>query len=63
MDINWSDLFNAIALVLIIEGLLPFLSPSRLKKTYESMQQLPEAQLRKLGFVSIMLGTLLLLFI
>lgn len=63
MDINWSDLFNAIALVLIIEGLLPFLSPARLKKTYESMQRLPDAQLRKLGFVSIMIGTLLLLFI
>jgi uncharacterized protein YjeT (DUF2065 family) len=63
MDINWSDLLNAIALVLIIEGLLPFLSPARLKKTYESMQQLPDAQLRKLGFVSIMLGALLLLFI
>jgi len=63
MDINWSDLLNAIALVFIIEGLLPFISPTRLKKTYESMQQLSDSQLRRLGFGSIMLGAILLLLI
>ncbi len=60
MSINWNDLFNAIALVMIIEGILPFASPSALKKTYQSMQELPEKTLRIVGLVSIVLGLLVL---
>ena len=63
MAINWSDLLNAIALVFIIEGLLPFLSPKHLKKTYQSIQQLPDSQLRMLGLGSVTIGALLLLFV
>ncbi len=61
MDINWSDLLNAIALVLIIEGLMPFVSPSGLKKTYESIQQIPDSKLRTFGLVSVIAGVMLLL--
>lgn len=60
MGINWNDLLNAIALVLIIEGILPFASPKSLKNTYQKMQELPDDTLRKVGIGSIALGLLLL---
>ncbi len=60
MSINWDDLLNAIALVLIIEGILPFVSPKSLKNTYKKMQELPDDTLRKVGVGSIVLGMLLL---
>ncbi len=63
MDINWSDLFNAIALVLIIEGLLPFISPTSLKKTYVSIQKIPDSQLRMIGLISVLGGAGLLLLL
>lgn len=61
MDINWSDLLNALALVLIIEGLMPFISPASLKKTYESILQIPDAKLRMIGLGSVIAGAVLLL--
>lgn len=63
MDINWTDLFNAIALVLIIEGLMPFISPSGLKKTYDSIRQIPDSTLRIIGLSSVVAGVLMLLFL
>ncbi len=60
MSVNWDDLLNAIALVMIIEGILPFVSPESLKKTYQKMQELPDDTLRKVGIGSIVLGMLLL---
>lgn len=61
MDINWSDLLNAIALVFIIEGLMPFISPTGLKKTYESIQQIPDSKLRMIGLGSVIAGVVILL--
>ncbi len=57
---NWHDLFNAIALLLIFEGLLPFVSPESLKKLYQSMIETPESSLRMIGLASIVAGLLLL---
>ncbi len=63
MDINWHDLFNALALVLILEGLLPFASPSRLKQTYSHLLNLPDKTLRSIGLGSVIAGILLLFVI
>lgn len=57
---NWHDLLNAIALVLIIEGLLPFISPESLKKVYQSVMLTPESSLRMIGLASIVAGLVLL---
>ena len=62
MSINWHDLLNAIALVMIIEGVLPFVSPGTLKKSYQTLLDLPESTLRTIGLVSILVG-LFVLFI
>ncbi|MEN9433589.1 MAG: hypothetical protein RLZZ422_1178 [Pseudomonadota bacterium] len=58
--IEWQDLLAAIALLLIIEGLLPFISPSLLKKTYTEMLSYSEKTLRLIGLASIIAGILLL---
>ncbi|HIP94849.1 MAG TPA: DUF2065 domain-containing protein [Leucothrix sp.] len=57
---NWHDLFTAIALLLIIDGLLPFISPERLKKMYQSILDTPESSLRTIGLASIVAGLVLL---
>lgn len=56
----WHDLFNALALVLIIEGLIPFISPGGLKKTYLALLQMPESTLRLFGLGGIVAGLILL---
>lgn len=60
MTIDWNDLLNAVALLLILEGLLPFLSPSRLKQTYAQLLNLPDKTLRTIGLLAVIAGILLL---
>lgn len=57
---NWSDLFAAFALYLILEGLLPFLSPGKWREAIAMLAQMSEGQLRTFGLVSMFLGVLLL---
>jgi len=58
--LNWHDFFAAIALLLILEGLLPFISPESLKKMYQSILETPESSLRMIGLSSIVAGLILL---
>jgi len=57
---NWQDLLHALALVLILEGILPFANPGSIKNIYKAMQEMPERSLRMVGFGSIAAGLLLL---
>lgn len=57
---NWHDLLNALALLLIFEGLLPFASPTSIKKVYKTMVETPESSLRLMGLASIVAGLVLL---
>jgi len=57
---NWHDLLTAVALLLILEGLLPFISPGSIKKVYLTMMQTPESTLRMIGLASIVAGLVLL---
>lgn len=56
MNIYWSDLGAAVALLLVLEGLLPFLSPDALKRTLVQIIQVDDRTLRTLGLVSILAG-------
>lgn len=60
MNINWQDLLTALALVLIIEGLLPFAVPHKVKEVYRSLQEAPDKSLRTMGLASIIAGLILL---
>lgn len=58
--ISWQDLGAALALVLIFEGMLPFLSPGRWRRTLEMVRDLTDGQLRNMGLFLIGVGALLL---
>ena len=56
----WTDLLVAIALLLVIEGIMPFLNPSGLRKTLVMISQMSDSTLRFTGLTSMVLGILLL---
>jgi uncharacterized protein YjeT (DUF2065 family) len=55
-EVFWS----ALALVLVLEGLFPFLSPRGWRQTFLKLLQLRDGQLRFFGLTSILLGLLAL---
>ena len=55
-----TSVITAIALVLVIEGLLPALSPSLYRKAFWSMVRLPSAHLRLIGLSSMIAGAVIL---
>ena len=56
----WQHIIPALALVLVIEGILPFLSPKSWRDAMSQAAQLPDGVLRGLGFVSMVAGVLIL---
>lgn len=60
---DWTDLLSAVALLMVIEGLLPFANPRGSRRTMAMLAQLPDEKLRIAGFVSIAAGLLLLWFV
>ncbi|MBT8419600.1 MAG: DUF2065 domain-containing protein [Gammaproteobacteria bacterium] len=56
----WHDFLAAISLVLVIEGMMPFLSPDRTRKTMELMTQMHNGTLRFIGLTSMLLGVVFL---
>ena len=64
MDIGWTELgrylVGAFALYLILEGILPFLSPSVAKRLMERLAQTEASQLRWGGLISMVAGLALL---
>lgn len=58
----WDDLLAAFGLMLVLEGILPFLNPRALRQTLLQMTQLEDRILRFAGLVSMALGLLVLYF-
>ncbi len=56
----WSDLLAAIALVLVIEGIMPFINPGGLRRALLMISQMNDNTLRFTGLTSMILGILLL---
>ena len=53
-------LLPALALMLIIEGLLPFLLPGFWRDTFRRLTEMSDGQLRFIGLTSMLAGLLLL---
>ena len=53
-------LFGALALMLVIEGLLPFLSPGSWRTMFERATRMSDGQIRFLGLSSMVVGLVLL---
>ena len=58
----WDDLLSALALVLVIEGFFPFLSPGGFRKKILAMTEMNDSQIRIAGLAS-MAGGLVLLYL
>jgi len=59
--IDW--VMGALALMLVFEGLLPFLSPTAWRQVFERALQLTDGQIRFIGLSSMLAGLLLLAFL
>ncbi len=58
--IAWDDLLSAMALVLVFEGIMPFISPRGWRNTMLQATQLPDNVLRGVGLAGMLLGVFLL---
>lgn len=56
----WVEILTAIALVLVIEGLLPFAAPSRYRQMVAEIVRLGDNHMRTIGLVLIIVGLVLL---
>ena len=56
----WEDLIRAIALVLVIEGMLPFLTPNGWRQAMLQAGRLSDKALRGIGLSSMLIGVLIL---
>jgi uncharacterized protein YjeT (DUF2065 family) len=58
----WATLLMALALMLILEGVLPFLAPNLWRDTFRKITQMSDGQIRFVGLSSMLVGLLLLLW-
>jgi uncharacterized protein len=58
----WELALGACALVLIFEGLLPFVSPAVWRAVFQRAMQFSDGQIRFLGLLSLLAGLVLLVF-
>ena len=54
------EILRAVALLLVIEGIMPFLSPAKWRETMMQVAQLPDSTLRGFGLGIMLLGVILL---
>jgi uncharacterized protein len=52
----WQDLFVGVALVMVFEGILPFLNPGQYRRTLLLASQMNDKTLRSLGMASMSVG-------
>lgn len=57
----WHELWIAFCLLLVIEGIIPFLYPQRWRRLVSQLAQISDSSLRMVGFISMIAGTALLL--
>lgn len=56
----WHELLVAVALVLVIEGIMPFLNPDAVRRALLIVVQMNDSVLRFIGLTSMLIGVLLL---
>ena len=58
-----NELLTAFALMLVIEGLLPLMSPRQLREVFSRILAMSDGQIRFIGLASILMGLLGLLWL
>ncbi len=56
-----NTLLLAFALMLVLEGLLPFVAPSAWRETFRRLIRLTDGQIRFIGLTSMLIGLVLLI--
>ncbi|RMH22694.1 MAG: DUF2065 domain-containing protein [Gammaproteobacteria bacterium] len=56
----WQDFFFALALMLVFEGVMPFLTPESFRRALLMMVQMGDRGLRMIGLASMTAGIILL---
>ena len=56
----WTEILTAVALVLIIEGMVPFVGPRKYRQIVAQMAMLSDNHLRTVGLVIMIAGVVLL---
>ncbi len=56
-------LLAALALMLIFEGLMPFVAPGLWRETFRRLVEMSDGQIRFIGLTSMLLGLVILLFV
>jgi uncharacterized protein YjeT (DUF2065 family) len=56
-------LLTALALMLVIEGVLPFLLPGLWRETFRRLTEMSDGQIRFIGLTSMLAGLLLLFLV
>lgn len=57
---DWTDLLSALALVFVIEGIMPFVNPAGTRRTMALIASMGDRPLRTVGALSMVAGLVLL---
>lgn len=59
----WDTFLQAIALMLILEGIFPFSFPSAWRETFLKLMQLEDSQIRFVGLSTMLVGLIVLFLV
>ena len=63
MSLNFSELLAALGLLLVLEGIAPFLHPQGMKRVFARLLTLRDRELRFAGLGSMLVGVILLFLV
>ncbi|MFO1436396.1 MAG: DUF2065 domain-containing protein [Gammaproteobacteria bacterium] len=52
----WQDIAGALGLMLVLEGMGPFLSPDAMRRVFDQAAKLDDGTLRTVGLCSMLIG-------
>lgn len=53
----WHELAVAFCLMMVIEGILPFIAPQRWRKMVQMIAEVDDRNMRTMGLISMLIGT------
>jgi uncharacterized protein len=63
VGLDWTDFFAALAIVCIIEGVMPFINPKGMKRLLAKLAGMEERELRLGGLFSMAVGLVILFLV
>jgi uncharacterized protein len=63
VGLDWTDLFAALAIVCILEGVMPFINPSAMKRLLSRIASLEDRDMRIAGLISMAIGLTILFLV